>query len=1110
MDSSLKLKPGIIAGLAVPTRDSGVNNMETRQIDPTVRTGQENDTTVGAVTLGEVQLADYQLLTRLGSGGYGEVWKAIGPGGLPKAVKILYGQRNEAHAESELKALERMRHLRHPFLLNIERIEVVDSRLVVVTELADCSLGDRFEEYRSRKKHGIPREELLRYLKDAADALDFMAEQHGLQHLDVKPDNLLLQGNHAKVGDFGQAKDLNVTNVSVVNGFTPLFAAPELFEGRPGRGSDQYSLAIVYQMMLTGQPPFSGRTAAQLTAQHMRSQPDLFHLEPIDRPVVARALSKNENSRYENCRTFVEELQRRKSSRLQRGGSVGAGPQTPAQVNRTALLPTSDGNNGDAAGQIASTPVPVDAVDTTDGSLRPAVFIGVGGLAGDVMVQLKKQLVQNESHEDTFHILQLDTDRDALKSLRHSDEGFGLSVEEILPMPLRTSSQYRLAKDIDLAWLSRRWLFNIPRTGKVQGIRPLGRLALCDHRLAVRKQIEERLVRASAEHAARTAGQQCELPISSDGVDVYIVASTVGGTGSGAMADVGLMVQSIARSGSFPNVSVRGILLHGTGTERSATDVQNANMVATLKELKHLSTAGMGAPRGFDRDAGIRDAAPFDYSYFLHLGKGLNAAAFSQKAAEVAEYLFIASSTRASLDFEAWRAATPELSGEPRRLRLLGFSSQKVDAYDAVFQKSNSLCAVLLRKWCGAVARSVPEQRQQIPVELYDTTTLLTELNLTVKTLPKHVMTFLRGDCRQELDTLATEINARLTGKISANVITHGEALNFLQEQASRKAPAQDQRHTLHSIVSNVRQTLGANTRDAQKSVVGYLHGILNSSQRLEGAGAAGHFMASELQRTLATCSNLVAEMEQSFVALTTETPPETKFGLSGGGNAADAVQAYTKQYCVLLAYQTIYHCFVQHVNAVSASVTEFIEKQNQIQLELQSVAAEISTTQMLSSAVPQAIIDAFDHHLRSNDELLVGALVSGEIKLNEFRTRIVGEATHFLMSASDECEAPRHNSEENPYQFPEGAWSLIRGFGGERRVLGLIPEWLNTADWTDRFEQSFGNCVATRPVSNEIISVVCEMSNVRVDTVIARLTLNNPHVTDIAARIHTRSDVDW
>jgi serine/threonine protein kinase len=93
-----------------------------------------------------VSIAGYQLQERIGVGGYGEVWRAVGPGGFPKAVKILYGQVDGPQAETELKSLNLMRELRHPFLLNVERVEFVNSRVVVVTELADRSLDQRFDE----------------------------------------------------------------------------------------------------------------------------------------------------------------------------------------------------------------------------------------------------------------------------------------------------------------------------------------------------------------------------------------------------------------------------------------------------------------------------------------------------------------------------------------------------------------------------------------------------------------------------------------------------------------------------------------------------------------------------------------------------------------------------------------------------------------------------------------------------------------------------------------------------------------------------------------------------------------------------------------------------
>src|SRR6476660_7301120 len=93
-------------------------------------------------------------------------------------------------AEQELRAIQRVQAIRHPYLLSIERYDIVDDRLVIVTELADCNLFDRFDVYHSRGEPGIPREELLRYFREAAEALDLMNHEYQLQHLDIKPQNL--------------------------------------------------------------------------------------------------------------------------------------------------------------------------------------------------------------------------------------------------------------------------------------------------------------------------------------------------------------------------------------------------------------------------------------------------------------------------------------------------------------------------------------------------------------------------------------------------------------------------------------------------------------------------------------------------------------------------------------------------------------------------------------------------------------------------------------------------------------------------------------------------------------------------------------------------------
>src|SRR5207237_4118327 len=151
-------------------------------------------------------------------------------------------------AEQESQALARIKEVRHPFGLSLDRIEDVDGALVLVMELADKSLYDSYVECQSAGLLGIPRDALLRYVRDAAEALDHMNEKHNLQHLDIKPRNLFLISDRCKVADFGLVKHLERQSPSgLLGGITPLYAPPETFTGKISAHSDQYSLGIVYQ-----------------------------------------------------------------------------------------------------------------------------------------------------------------------------------------------------------------------------------------------------------------------------------------------------------------------------------------------------------------------------------------------------------------------------------------------------------------------------------------------------------------------------------------------------------------------------------------------------------------------------------------------------------------------------------------------------------------------------------------------------------------------------------------------------------------------------------------------------------------------------------------------
>lgn len=255
-----------------------------------------------SLTPGREPVPGYRLVERVGRGGFGEVWKAATADGQFVALKFLPWAGGAAAVE--LRSLEFIRNLRHPNLLTIYGSWQTDQLLVLAMELAELTLLDRCHQEREKGTPGIPHDELLGYLRDAAEGIDFL---HGLgvQHRDIKPQNLLLLGGRLKVADFGLARVLAHSVTGHTGSLTVAYAAPEFFDGKTSRHSDQYSLAVTYCQLRGGRLPFEG-TPAQMVAGHLIRTPDLTRLPEGERHAVARALAKNPEKRWPSCREFVE------------------------------------------------------------------------------------------------------------------------------------------------------------------------------------------------------------------------------------------------------------------------------------------------------------------------------------------------------------------------------------------------------------------------------------------------------------------------------------------------------------------------------------------------------------------------------------------------------------------------------------------------------------------------------------------------------------------------------------------------------------------------------------------------------------------------------------
>ncbi|MBA4063459.1 MAG: hypothetical protein C0501_07055 [Isosphaera sp.] len=578
----------------------------------------------------------YTLLDRLGAGGFGEVWRAEAPGGIFKAIKIIHGDLRSRdndlvrYAEQELKSLKRVKQVRHPYLLALDRYDIVEGRLLITMELADCNLWDRFRACRDRGLPGIPRDELLGYMAEVAEVLDLFDDRFQLQHLDIKPQNLFLLHSHVKVADFGQVKDLEGLIAEVTGGITPVYAAPETFDGLVTRYCDQYSLACVYQELLTGVRPFDGGSMSQLLMQHLNLPPNLGPSPPGDRPALARALAKKPEDRWPNVTTFVRAL------------AGGGHPGRAAAVSDTPTMFATDPVERPAdpvplvvpAEATTDTPPPRAVTETTGpvftpappevtgpGPLRPALVLGLGRAGLRVLQRLRFDLAERYGPPDAtpaVRLLYVDTDPDDLADAarpRPADRLAGLGPDEVFAAQLNRAAHYHKpranGRPLTDGWFDPQLLYKLQRVPRTMGVRLFGRLAFCDHYRTLMGKVEVELAAALSDESLARTEARTGLERRTNRPRVYVVAGLGGGTGGGAFLDAAYAVRTRLRRLGYEHPDVVGVLVVPPADPAVTAPQALGNTYAALTELNHYSRADTVFAAGYDdRNGAVRDKAP--------------------------------------------------------------------------------------------------------------------------------------------------------------------------------------------------------------------------------------------------------------------------------------------------------------------------------------------------------------------------------------------------------------------------------------------------------------------------------------------------------------------